>query len=111
MILNTTFHISGERRVAPFIAFMRDTCRPAIQADNSVRRFRFIRIVSDLEDSMYGYVMMLEFDGPLPLMAFKKGVWARTLELLYQRFGENALTFTTIMADDTALLLGGTDNC
>ena len=71
LIYNTTFHVEGEAQLGPFLTFMRDVYVPAAIRDGYLRNPRFVRLLTDLGDNLFGYALMCEVEDVQTLKRWK----------------------------------------
>jgi hypothetical protein len=101
LIYNTTFHVDGEQHVAAFLTYMRDVYVPTAIRNNYLRNPRFVRLLTDVGEGLFGYALMCEVEDVQTLKKWKLET-GHTLESnFHQRFGEKILMFSTSMKDVT----------
>ncbi len=99
LIYNTTFHVDGERLLGPFLTYMRDVYLPAAIEKDYLRNPRFVHLLADVGDNLFGYALMCEVEDVKVLKKWKLEI-GHTLESnFHQQFGEKILMFSTAMKD------------
>lgn len=101
IIYNTTFHIDGERHVARFLAYLRDSYYPAVTSHDAVRNPRIIRIVTSVGEDTFAYALMFEAESIRDLKRWKSEVGQKAEADLHAHFGQKVLAFSTLMKDVT----------
>ena len=101
LIYNTTFHVEGEAQLGPFLTFMRDVYVPAAIRDGYLRNPRFVRLLTDLGDNLFGYALMCEVEDVQTLKRWKLETGRSLESSFHQTFGEKVLMFSTSMKDVT----------
>ena len=89
LIYNTTFHVEGENNLSPFLTYMRDVYVPAAIRDGLLQNPRFVRLLTEVGDNLFGYALMCEVEANF-----------------HQQFGEKVLMFSTSMKDVTEKVVG-----
>jgi hypothetical protein len=106
LIYNTTFHVEGENNLSPFLTYMRDVYVPAAIRDGLLQNPRFVRLLTEVGDNLFGYALMCEVEDVKILKKWKLET-GRTLESnFHQQFGEKVLMFSTSMKDVTEKVVG-----
>ena len=98
LIYNTTFHVSGgEREYGLFLDFMHEIYMPGAAASPYLKNTRFVNLITNLGDGVSGYALMSDVENIADLKRWKKETEEALHSLLYKRFGESVLTFSTAM--------------
>ena len=85
---------------------MRDVYVPAAIRDGLLQNPRFVRLLTEVGDNLFGYALMCEVEDVKILKKWKLET-GRTLESnFHQQFGEKVLMFSTSMKDVTEKVVG-----
>lgn len=99
LIYNTSFHVSGERTLQRFLTYMRDVYLPAIRQGGLLQQIRFVHLLTDIGDDMFGYCVMTEATDLKTLKKWKLEVGNTADSNFHSEFGEQVLTFSSTMKE------------
>ncbi len=95
-LYNTTFAVN-EKIAQQWAETMRSTHLQNIQIDSSIRNIRFCKIIMEPQEGYTSYAFQFEIDSLKSIRNWKQNQEAELLTLLKQQYGENVLTFSTVM--------------